>query len=672
MRRVLPFLVLMLVCSSLGFAFASKNPLPLVYQSLSPVSTAPGGAAFTLTVRGTGFVAGAVVKWNGGPRSTKFVSSSELTASIAAADIATASTAWVTVANPGPGGGSSNVVYFPIAAPTPVVALTSKNYPITQFGDYGNGIVVTGDINGDGKLDVVSNAYSPDGVFVYLGNGDGTLQPEVFNSSPCGYGPIILADFNNDGKPDIFSLSVGGEYYCVMLGNGDGTFQPGTIVYLPGEGVGELVPVLGDFNGDGNLDLAVAEPYSETGQYIILLGNGDGTFQTQVETDSTSNVGAMAVGDFNGDGKLDLIAGANFGGLQLLLGNGDGTFQSGIQIPVTQPLTPLMVADFDGDGKLDIAGSSGETMSVLLGNGDGTFKSEVNYPAAYGTNCTNAGDFNNDGKLDLGCSPNFAGGSVSIFFGNGDGSFQPQSSYPGETGLTFSVALGDFNNDGQLDLAAGEYSSGTTVLLQTTVQALPDALSFPTQPVGTKSANQSTIITNLGNSMLDISNITITGTNASDFTQTNTCGTSLNAGASCAITVQFDPSIDSVEDASVAITDNAKGTPQLISLAGSGTSELMTPHVVKFGAVTVGQSSKPVVVTLKNENTTGYLLVGQIALWGTDHGDFSQNNNCPSSLLAGASCQINVTFTPTAKGNRTGSIRGYLLPIPTFLQGTGK
>src|SRR5580692_10267691 len=176
-----------------------------------------------------------------------------------------------------------------------------------------------------------------------------------------------------------------------------------------------------DFNGDGKADLAVA---SNEGEGAILLGNGNGTFR-QVAGSSVAGT-AIAAGDFNGDGKPDLaVVVGNM--LVIQLGNGDGTFRTGSTVPILQAVA-VIVGDFNGDGKLDIALAQ-RGVDILLGNGDGTFQRQRSYPTGgNGVNGFTAGDFNGDGKLDLAAVSN-ASNNVSIILGQGDGAFGPPKSY---------------------------------------------------------------------------------------------------------------------------------------------------------------------------------------------------------------------------------------------------
>jgi hypothetical protein len=386
----------------------------------------------------------------------------------------------------------------------------------------------------------------------------------------------------------------------------------------------------------------------------------------------------MGVGDFNGDGKLDLLV--DGGGLVLLFGNGDGTFQTGVQIPASYELDQLLVADFNGDGYLDIASGDSETayISVFFGKGDGTFQPEVESPSPFvETRCGSFGDFNNDGKLDIVCSGsparsfiNFGG---SVFLGNGDGSFTPTQVFsdPSGAGLVTST-FADFNNDGQLDLL-GLTGYNMPIYLQTTLDTQPQNLAFQSQPVGTKSKRQGSTVTNIGTFTINISSINLVGANAGDFIQTNDCGSALTPGASCSFTAQFAPSQSPpvLESAQIAITDNAVSSPQYIDLFGSNTGELLTPHVLKFGSVPVGQN-KNATVTLTNNSGTGLPVGKQFNIYGSDPQDFSQTNNCPATLGAHKSCTIRVTFSPTTIGRRTGSLTAHDLPYKTYMIGTGE
>ena len=324
-----------------------------------PSAVAPGGPSFTLTLNGTGFVSGSTVNWNGVALATTVVSSSQLTATVPAGNIANASTASITVSSPTPGGGTSSPIYLGVT--NPISPLIFSNYfeglyfagtLVTPFPNSASAgdltIPVAGDFDNDGKLDLAFIAYaiiSTSPTFqtcIELGNGDGSFQlPNCTAVSPPMAGEmespsgLIAADFNGDGKLDL-ALSNGSDgtnTVSVFLGNGDGTLQaPQNFPAGPsGHFQGPGLLSVGDFNGDGKLDLAVADADSAQGYIAILLGNGDGTFQNPIDYSlSFGGTESLAVGDFNRDGKLDLVLSDwdnTASNVYVGLGNGDGTFQ---------------------------------------------------------------------------------------------------------------------------------------------------------------------------------------------------------------------------------------------------------------------------------------------------------------------------------------------------------
>jgi hypothetical protein len=444
---------------------AKPSPVPLVYQPLSPAAVVPGGAGFTLTVNGTGFVSGAKVNWNGSARTTTFVSDSKLTANVLASDIGTATTASVTVSNPAPGGGKSNAVLFEVTNPNGPLFTAAPPVPAGS----GPSPMATGDFNGDGKVDLAVVNESSDNVSVFLSNGDGTFQAAVNYSVASQPMSIAVGDFNGDGKLDMAVVNNLSDSVSVLLGKGDGTFQP-AVNYGVGSTPNSVA--VGDFNGDGNVDLAVVNNVSNN--VSVLLGKGDGTFQPAVNYGVGSNPTSIAVGDFNGDGKLDLVVGdfvAPNSNLSILLGNGDGTFQTATNNSIGIIANSVAVGDFNGDGKLDVAVAGGHCktgcpiLQVLLGNGDGTFQPVRSFlnPTRNQANFIILGDFNGDGKLDM--IVTYSQPAISVFLGMGDGQFQSPVNY-NSLGLaqTNALAIGDFNGDGKLDLAVPS-GAGVTILL---------------------------------------------------------------------------------------------------------------------------------------------------------------------------------------------------------------
>jgi len=185
----------------------------------------------------------------------------------------------------------------------------------------------------------------------------------------------------------------------------------------------------------------------------------------------------------------------------------------------------------------------------------------------------------------------------------------------------------------------------------------PTSLAFGSQPVGTPSTAQTATLSNTGNATLRITSLALTGTNASDFAQTNTCGSSVAASANCTISVTFTPLASGIRTASVTITDNASGSPQTVSLSGTGTAPVdgLSPTSLAFGNQSVGTPSTAQTATLSNTGN-GTLSITSLALTGTNASDFAQTNTCGSSVAASAKCTISVTFTPSASGSRAASL----------------
>ena len=557
----------------------SLNPVPLINQPLLPDTAVPTGLGFTLTVTGTGFVSGSVVNWNGTTRTTTYVSSSLLQAKVLAADIRKAHTASITVVNPSPGGGASNVVFFPVRFPSSSVAVKESRFGKT--GDYA--FVAAGDFNGDGKVDLaVANRTNQTGnLGILLGNGDGTFASQVDYPTGAYSEQVVVGDFNNDGKPDLAvanSAEYGGtQGISVLLGNGDGTFQNATNYAAGSYPVGVAV---GDFNADGKLDLAVTNSAVAGGtpNVSILLGNGDGTFKTAMNFAAGVQPIGVAVGDFNRDGRLDLaVANEESTNVSILLGKGDGTFQAPINYGVAPNPFAVVTGDFNGDGKLDLAVTNisgdyqvGPGVNVLLGNGDGTFQSAVNYSLLTQPLWMSVADFNGDGSLDVAVA---TGAGISMFFGKGDGTFKV-ANYSSQV-QSFSVAPGDFNGDGRLDVAIPNYfyggPTGAVAVLQQKsfpVQLKPFGAIYPAQKVGTTSPPKTFTLTN--GQTVALNNIVISTTG--DFAvSSTTCTTSLAPKGTCNINVVFTPAAMGNRPGKLNVSDDAPNSPQVSILRGTGT-----------------------------------------------------------------------------------------------------
>ena len=317
------------------------------------------------------------------------------------------------------------------------------------FPDHSASTIVSADFNGDGIADsayIMQSATGQSMIAVNLGRGNGTFAPLDQISTTSGTF-LATGDFNNDGKEDVVAIGAGGsvvgrsgDIYPAGLffyaGNGDGTFKPA------GPGVNLLYvsveqAVVGDFNGDGKIDLVITfEGLNGTiGDYpgaglIFLPGNGDGTFGTPVLIGQLPNPGAgpLLAADLNHDGKLDLVWQTS-GGNAVLLGNGDGTFRQ-IPLNLTPATSILALGDVNGDGYPDLVVGA----SIYAGNGDGTFQTTPLYtapiPASSTVQSAAVADINGDGNPDLvayygSSSPGFS--QLSVSYGNGQGGFTSDS-----------------------------------------------------------------------------------------------------------------------------------------------------------------------------------------------------------------------------------------------------
>jgi hypothetical protein len=266
--------------------------------------------------------------------------------------------------------------------------------------------VALGELNGDGRLDFAVDNNFAGSVSVFLNQGNATFKRTDYSPGIGLNTTIALGDLNGDGHLDIVVGDYSNSKVVVLLNNGDGTFTSKSPFSVPGSNT-EVI-ALGDLNNDGKLDLAVT--YHNSAVVSVLMGNGNGTFGpgTNYARGAGPQGFGLALGDVNGDGHLDIVAAntqdsnANNSSLSVLLNHGDGTFAPHTDYGVGNRPRAVALGDLDGDGHLDIisGNEANGDVSVLLGHGDGTFGPKTEYVVGGGAVGVALGDLNGDGKLD--------------------------------------------------------------------------------------------------------------------------------------------------------------------------------------------------------------------------------------------------------------------------------
>jgi VCBS repeat protein len=375
-----------------------------------------------------------------------------------------------------------------------VATFTTQQYPLL-----GN-THIAADLNGDGKVDLAGAGANV--VSVMLGNGNGTFGAKTDFPVAAGPQAVAAGDFNSDGKVDLMATLNDPQLSLALLtGTGTGTFNPP--IYFPNtSGFDSPAIAATDLNSDGKLDLVVMHtigcyipPCTIADSITILLGNGNGTFQTPSEVDVGTGPIAMAVVDLNGDGIKDVAIGGGNTELSVLLGVGNGTF-------VQQPVVTLVpggdlfsacndigVGDLNRDGIQDLVVplGNGEGNAILIGNGNGTFQvmSRIQIDETFAPLHVAVADYNRDGLLDIARTMgDGTNGLMQIMNGNGNGTFQAPVAYlvppPFSSIGGIVIIASDWNGDAKPDIAfvVGGASTALDVLTNTTGGAGTDTVTI--------------------------------------------------------------------------------------------------------------------------------------------------------------------------------------------------
>jgi FG-GAP-like repeat/Abnormal spindle-like microcephaly-assoc'd, ASPM-SPD-2-Hydin/IPT/TIG domain len=551
MKFVLSFLLFS------SIAVAQSPQITTVY----PTSITAYGPNTLLKVYGSQFTKTNVVYWNSLPKATTFISTTQLNAEILASDIATPSTALVTVEDPITVTRAYGVS-LPVTGGVPALSYTRMVGPWNFAPDREGHPYLT--VNyGDGAWSILAGGFlwgnNPDGTigggseeYTIVAVGDlcsiGSIELIGSTKSDCGRlfrpsGPelsthVVLADIDRDGSLDIldYGSSPRPDETVVQFwrGNGLGLLIQPAIAVVPFPNLDIKYLLLGDFNGDGKLDLAaIVWDYDDppkTQPLAIALGNGDGTFKPPTFVPVPASTEYVQIGDVNGDGILDLVSeyepgGAAYTALQVWLGKGDGTFT------------------LHGSYSTGLyAGGNGFTLANMIGG--------------HRQDVVLAGTLDAAGKYPR----------LEVMPGNPDGSFGAATE---STRLVVPSAgellVGDFNNDGRLDVIS---SNGWYFVQKPLIWLSNLSLSFGSVFLGSTDTRTLTV-TNTGAVPVPIAGIKFTGSGASQFTETDDCGTLAARGGVCTVQVEFVPTVDGPATATMTVEHSVEGT-NTVALSGTG------------------------------------------------------------------------------------------------------
>jgi FG-GAP-like repeat len=402
----------------------------------------------------------------------------------------------------------------------PITTHRSQDAPV----NVGVTAVAVADLSRDGHLDLATANSVAGTVSVLLGRGDGTFAPAADYVAGLAPQAVVMGDFNGDGATDI-AVANRGTYDDTC-----GCYPTGSVSVLLNDGTGRLgapaphlvggnpqAIVAADFNGDGVLDLATANKAAN--DVSILIGTGGGSFGPETRIGVGEWPVSIASGDFNEDGRVDLAVAAKGSGLvSVLIGDGAGGFVAQSGISVGGSPTSVLARDFDGNGHVDLVVGDrvGGSVSVLHGQGDGSFLAAGSYSAQNFPAALAAGDLNEDGTVDVAAVGGGANGTLSLLLAHADGRLEAGGSARAGSSPR-DLAVGDFDEDGTPDFAvANAASNDVTVLLNSRITTTSNAIGLVAE-VGTVGLQQTIVIASRGTVPIRVDSVEIIGTDADAF-----------------------------------------------------------------------------------------------------------------------------------------------------------
>jgi len=640
----------------------ASNLAPTI-TSLQPATAVAGSPAFTLTVNGTNFINSSAVNFNGAAKTTTFISSTQLTAAILATDIVNSGNVSVTVTNPTPGGGTSPVVNFSITANTsPQASLspTTVGFPTTSVGSTATAQVVTLTNGGNAALTIsgITITGTNPSDFSQTNTCGGSLAAGAHCTISVSFTPASAADLA--ATLSVADNATGSPQTVTLTGTGTAATTP----------VASLTPPALSFSGTtGTTSAPQTATLKNTGNAALTItGISIGGANPSDFSETTTCGSSLAAG-----ASCSILvtftpaSAASFAATLSVADNATGSPHTvtltGTGTAGAAPVVSLTPASLSFSATTATTSAAQTATLKNTGNAALTISGII-------INGANPGDF---GETTTCGSSLAAGASCSISV-----TFTPASA--ANFAATLSVA------DNAIGAPHTVTLTGTGTAAPAPAASLtPGSLSF-SATTGITSAPQSATLKNTGDATLAISGITIGGANPTDFSETTTCGSSLAAGATCSIAITFTPASAASFAATLSIADNAAGSPQIVTLTGTGTAPpapvaSLTPSSLTFSAI-AGSTSAAQTATLKNTGNAA-MTIGGITIAGADATDFSTTNTCGSSLAAGASCAISVSFTPASVASFTASLSvaddaagspqtvslsgtGAAPPVPTF------
>ena len=484
------------------------------------------------------------------------------------------------------------VTAMALAALAPSARAAVNFAPAQSYAASGPWYIGASDLNGDGVADLATASAGTNNVSALLGNGDGTLQSPRTTGAAQALEAIATGDLNGDGRGDVVVPENGAPAKArVFLSNADGTFAAGVAYNVAGTSPQDVA--VGNLNGDSSPDIVVAD--GDSANVSVLLNAGDRTGAFGPVTNYPALAGTqpqgVAIADFNRDGSSDVAVAATAGGanegVTVLGGNGAGALGA----PATPPRAPgvdkIVTGDLNSDGYVDVAGTNtmNGAVTVIRNSASGLQPDDAVTGGPGGTSGQPAiGDLDANGSLDLAVP--YQGGSqpdtVAVLLGSGGATFS-YSSFEPVGGFPREVAVADLNRDGNPDLASSNSGAGNVSVLLArapTASVMPDTTDFRDQQLGVESTDRTISLQNNGPPRLRPSGFSLVGANPGDFRViTNRCvGVSLGIGDTCKLTVAFKPTATGPRQAAVAISANVAGSPLLAQLRGNGTGAAAGPR----------------------------------------------------------------------------------------------